>query len=210
MNSHINKALKFVILIFVVLLSGCASTHITSVWIDPENTRIVDDLLIIGVSDSNHKRRIYEDAFVSEFEKQGVSVMPSYEVIARARYPDIEYILDEISNTETSHNAVLVTHIADYEEYSYRHPPSLRAVPYKYFSRRHGSYRTAYRYIHTPSYVSHHTNTVLETNLYDRQTGALLWSAQSESKDPPSIQKLMKDLAKKVNKELVTAGFLAS
>ena len=52
----------------VVLLSSCANTKISQSWVEPNHTKSYNDLLIIGIGESEQSRRAYESYFITELE----------------------------------------------------------------------------------------------------------------------------------------------
>ncbi len=64
----INKQLceAAVLCISSVLLASCTNTKISQSWVDPDHKKVYNDLLIIGIAESESNRRAYESYFVEE------------------------------------------------------------------------------------------------------------------------------------------------
>ena len=52
----------------------------------------------------------------------------------------------------------------------------------------YGFYGTTYAAVHTPGYFDTNTTLTLESNLYSVATNELVWTGQSETIDPNSIE----------------------
>ena len=64
-----------------VLLTSCANTKISQSWVEPDNKKSYNDLLIIGISESEQDRRAYESNFVEVLRSHGVEGEASYKII---------------------------------------------------------------------------------------------------------------------------------
>ena len=205
------SALKIsIILCASLLLSSCVSTQLTSVWSDPSAVKNLNNVLVISASEKDHNRRVNEDALVSELRKKGINANPGYQTLPLAKKLNIEPLLTEVNEIYSGLDAILVTGLPIVEQISQYHPATFRLVPYKYYSRYHGYYRTTYRHVYVPAHTTHHKIVEVGTSLYDPNTGQLLWSAESHTTDPKSIEKLMIKLGKIIGKELIAAGFIQS
>jgi hypothetical protein len=83
--------------------------------------------------------------------------------------------------------------------YSYGRVPVYYNPGYIYRDRPfYNYYNIMYQTVYEPGYIVSTTKIFLETNFYDLNSGSLIWTAQSESVDPNSIEKLARDYAKAV------------
>ena len=194
------------ILLLALFLGACSTTKLTSVWVDKKNTRALNNILVVGVSETSAKQRLYEDTFVTLLQKQGIDAKAGYTKLQTTDIETTDSILAQLQTVNTE--ALLVTHALGVDNESVYHPPRMESVPHTYYDSFSGYYRTVYRYVHVPGYTSNHVIVRLETNLYDSATQDLLWSAQSKSVDPASLEKLISELAREVTSELRTAGFI--
>ena len=205
------KYIKPVLIFYLAfLLCSCVSPRLTSVWTDPATVKNLNNILVISASKKDHNRRVNEDALVNELRKKGLNAKPGYQTLPQSQSSDIELLLEEVNAIYTDLDAVLFTDLPKIEEISYHHPASFRLVPYTYYSRYHGYHRTSYRHVYVPAHTTYHTIIEIGASLVDPVTGQLLWSAQSQTKDPSSMVKMMSKLGKKISKELTMAGFIQS
>ena len=197
--------MRLKVLLVALLLSSCVSTELTSVWTSQDDARPIARILVIGVSDSEHQRRVFEDTFVEKIKDTGLAAGAGYHTLDATDNPNPDQVLEKVSALDV--DAVLVTHVLGVEEQSIFHPPTIQAVPYRYYDSFSGYYRTVYDYVHRPGYTTNHVVVRLETNLYDSASHDLLWSAQSRTLDPRSTEKLISELSDQVIRGLREAGF---
>ena len=78
-----------------------------------------------------------------------------------------------------------------------------------YYNRFWGYSRTIYGRIYSPGYYTTDTKYFWESNLYDLESGELLYSAQSQSFDPPSSSILGKEYGRLIVDDLVNKRVIA-
>lgn len=191
-------------LLLLSLLAGCATrTRFTQLWHDPNYAGgPLSDILILGVSDNPARRRVFEDTFAQALKESSVNGLASYSVLPESDgKPDQKTIDQAIASRRT--DAVLVTHLLGVDEKEIYHPPMAYTFPRSYrVGGYYGHYVTIWDYVHQPGYYSQHQYVRLESNLYDSQTGKLIWSAQSETIDPESANALIESLSGEVIADL--------
>jgi hypothetical protein len=190
--------------LFVV---GCATTKLTVVWMDEtyQGYRL-DNVLVMGVSDRTVMRRVFEDKFVKQLEAAGIRAVSSAAAIPGEHKLTKEAIEPELK--ELGIDAVLITHLVAVDKETVYVPPQTYSVPYTYHYYKH--YYMVYDYVHTPGYYSTYKIVRLETNIFHTKTGKPIWSAQSETLDPRSAEKLMDSLINLVINDLKKKKLLQS
>ena len=78
-----------------------------------------------------------------------------------------------------------------------------------YYGRFYGYYSYYNPVMYDPGYYATDKNYYIEMNLYDAQTEALVWSAQSETTNPSSIESFSKTFAQSVEYQLVKDGIIS-
>ncbi len=191
------------------LLFSCANTKISQSWVEPNHTKIYDDLLIIGIGESEQSRRAYESYFVAELNEKGIEGAASYQLIKSDEKMDKATVVKAIEGLDI--DAVIVTHmVAVEEETIYRPGAGYSGVSYGGYGAYGGGYgRGLYgyyphvnTYVHSPGYYTTHETYTLETNLYDVHTEELVWSARSRTFSPESVDEVIVDLTKLLIKDL--------
>lgn len=197
------KLTKHILLIGIVCsLFSCSSSKISQSWVEPDNTRTYDDLLIIGIGESEQDRRAYESHFVNELRAIGTEAEASYKLIKNGQEIERDTIKKAIKGKEI--NGVIITRIvAVDEETIYRPPPA-----YIGYDELYDYYPIAYAYVHSPGYYTTHDIYILETNLYDVVSEDLVWSARSRTFSPSSADEVIVDLTKLLIKDLQEKGLI--
>ena len=155
------------ILLIAILMTSCATTTLTSVWKDESYTGQVHDVFVIGIAKKQSNRRIFEDEFVKQFKAHGVKATPSYAVFSSSNRLDREAITSKMK--ELGMKTVLITSVVDKQRHVYTD------TWYDYYSHAYGAYGGA----HTRTYTE--DVYYLETKLFDRGSGKLIWTALSET-----------------------------
>lgn len=190
--------------ITVAFFLSCASSRITSSWKDENYSGgPIDRVLVMGISDETHNRRIFEDVFVKEFNAAGVEALASYSIFPGGR--EIEAAEIKAAARERNIDKVLMTHLVGVEKKEVYHPPvSTPAYAYTYGNY----YHRIYHYTHQPGYTTQHEYVKLETGLYDADTEKLIWSAATETLDPENLAKAVAGLSAVIFKNLRESGLL--
>ena len=185
-----------------LLVSSCANTKISQSWVEPDNTRTYNDLLIIGVGESQQNRRAYESHFVEELRANGTEAEASYKLIPSSEKLNRETVTRAVEGMEI--DGVIVTHlVAVDEETIYR--PSMDYMPMYgggYYGGLYSYYPHVNTYVSRPGYYTTHETYTLETNLYDIESEELVWSARSRTFSPESVSEVINDLTKLLIKDL--------
>ncbi len=184
-----------------LFLSSCANTKISQSWVEPNHKKAYDDILVIGIAESQQNRRAYESYFVEALQAVGVEGEASYKLIKESKI-DREIVTKAIKGLEI--DAVIVTHLVGVDEETiYR--PSMDYMPMYgggYYGGLYSYYPHVNTYVTRPGYYTTHETYTLETNLYDVESEELVWSARSRSFAPESVDEVITDLTKLLIKDL--------
>jgi len=185
----------------VFLLSSCANTKISQSWVEPDNKKSYNDLLILGIGESEQNRRAYESYFVEELNGRKIEAIASYKLIKSDEKFDRDTIVKAIDGLDI--DGVIITHmVAVEEETVYRNTGYGYGGMYGgyYGGGHYGSMYSYYphvnSYVHNPGYYDTLETYTLETNLYDVKTEELVWSARSRTFAPDSVDEVIVDLTK--------------
>ena len=183
---------------------SCTSSTLTASWSDSGyKNRPIASVLVLGVSKDQTARRRYEDTFVAQLRQIQVSAVAGYTQLPSSDKPDRAAIEAAVKITGVS--AVLITRVVGVDKRTRNTPPMSSYSPGPYHRGMYGYYSRTYDDVHAPSYFASYEVHKLASDLYDSATGALIWSAQSETVDPVNLAKeidglvrlLIDDLRKK-------------
>ena len=188
----------FVYVVFSgAFIIACGGTKLTHTWVDETyHGKPVLDILVIAVTHKEDNRQSFEDKFVAQLKMSGVEAVSSSDVIPIPA--DLELTKEEILKAvnKFKNDAVIITHLVGVEEKESYTPPERDRGGY------HGYYDWASGHTYEPGYYRTHALVRLATNLYDVKTEKLIWSGQSETLDPGSINQIIDDVIEVLIKDL--------
>lgn len=193
---------KITILLLGLAVTACASTSITERWMGPEINAPYRHVLIIGISDSQQTRRIYENHFASELIKRNIKATPGYKLIDSKQTISRETVGRAIKGSDI--DSVLVTYLvsADSElrvqesplNSSYSGTPDDNMISATLISNR--------------GRTSSSEVIGLKNDFYDVKSESLIWSAQTKTVAPESIDQAIIDVTALLIKQLFDDNIL--
>ena len=205
----------FVLLACTVMLVACAkraTTKFSQSYRNPgyEET-VFKNLLVIGVTQDQESRQNFESALVSAISAEGGTSVASIGVLPKEE----QLSEDELHAAVQAggFDGVLLTRLLSVDKDSSYTPPKKYNNPrtryypggmgwgYGY-GGYYGFYGTTYAEVHTPGYFDTSTTLKLETNLYSVATNELVWTGQSKTVDPESIEDARASITGAVAKKL--------
>jgi len=198
------------VLFAVVLIAACSKSTVSKTTL-PQYSRMpgydrafFTSLFVIGVGETEEKRRLFEDVFSRVLSDDSTYVMPSWERLPQSRMFTEREIEAAIGTDEF--DAVLITRLVSVEEdeeYVDEKTDGVQhARPFE------GYYQGSYEVVHEPGYYDKTTTYRLETHLYSVSDGGLVWSAHSATVDPDSVDKGIDFLARAVAENLRQEGLI--
>jgi hypothetical protein len=179
---------NYIVLALSVFIVSCANTKVTESWVDADHSKPYKHPMIIGVSDSQQTRQIYEKHFVEELEKINITATASYTLISSKQKMTRETVLEVMKGTDI--DAVLITYLVSSDtEVKHHESPLSRG----YSGDIEGS-RLSATLVSTRGRTSSTEIITLKNDLYDRQTKTLIWSTQTRTVAPESIDEAITDV----------------
>lgn len=83
-NDHSKNTTRALFAIIVAaIVANCATTQLDSQWASPEftGTKLQGKVFIVGISNDDMVRRLYEDEMAAQLQTRGLSTMRSYDII---------------------------------------------------------------------------------------------------------------------------------
>jgi len=193
----------------LLFLYGCAiSTSLSNTWSDPGNKTIYKNIMIVGISDNEQKRKAYESFFVASCQDKGIQAIASYSVIDQKEELKLngekgafkKIVQSAIEGSDI--DAVLVTHLVSIEEEDIYRPsldyqPIYSSAYYNrpYYGGMYGYHGYVTTYVQQPGYYTEERTYVLESNLYDAKSAELIWTTRSRTYAPDSIEEAIRDIS---------------
>ncbi len=175
--------------VLVLLMTGCASTQIKSVWKDPAYLARPQKIMVVAVFHEPVYRRIVEDEFVLQFRLRGVEAIASYTALPDKHQND-EVAIEKMVK-QAGADAVLVTRMVSKRSVRVYYPAEVTYRP-RYYGRWPDFYRSGYDVFSRPGYSTRYEYALMETNLYDVSMDHLVWAATTETGMENLSQSLIK------------------
>lgn len=166
----------------VLLLSGCSSTQLLQSYRAPDVNGKVSVVLIIGVTDSQAARRLFETEMAKQLSMAEKKAIPSIIVLKENK----KYSKDEIIAIAHENNvdAVIVTKVLEIKEET-EHRTEIQSDAGQFYtgSRRQSNWYNNYAgsYTTVSRRTDKYTIANLETSLYLLDKEELLWTALTKT-----------------------------
>ena len=175
-------AVLLALLLATALMAGCAATKVKEAWKRPNFTGKVHKVYLIGVTQNNKFRKIFEDDLASRLKAQGVTGIPSYPDLVISGNVDRETLRARLRAQGT--DAVLVARIASKEQRAAMY--SGAEAGYTTYEPLNVYYEEYYNSSVTvvasgPAVVSDFNVVNITANLFDTETAQVIWSALTET-----------------------------
>jgi len=189
---------KLITLLLTGIMVSCASTNVIDSWKEDDLARTYNHLMIIGVSDSQQTRQIFEKHFVASLKENNIVATPSYKLINSKQEVNRETVVRAIDGTDI--DAVLVTYLvsADVEIKSRNSPLNVN------YSEGIVNNKISATIISNRGQSKSEEVVVLKNDLYDKKSRSLVWSVQTKSTGPESIDQVVKDVTSLIIDELLS------
>ena len=161
----------------------------------------LNNILVIGVTSQSKRRRIFEDKFVTGLAALEVNATPSYELIDSPLYLSRQIVENAIKGRGLG--AVLVMRLAGIKEKEVYRQSDYQDENMTYFSYYDKAFHQS-----NDGYYEQYKVVTLETNLYDIQSGELVWSMQSETMDVSRSRQVVEDQIELTIKTLAKRGLI--
>ncbi len=195
------------VVLMIPVLWGCSSSKITHSWkSDTAINAHYNKILVVGLNgdDDMAMRAKMEEHLVGDLKALGYQAIPSLEKFGpkALSFRDEDSVVNELKNSGI--DAVITIVLLDKEKERYYVPGVVNYTPYAIYQRRFwGYYRTMYGRIYSPGYYTSSTRYFWESNLYDLNSKELLYSVQTESFDPASLEGMAHEYGRLIVKDIV-------
>ncbi len=217
---RLRRIFKLLLLAGVVLFSACSSTVLGGSWNDPQYTGgPIRKVMVIGVTENDLTRRMFEDEFTRQFGERGVKAWSSYTMFTYDQLKSREAV--EAKVREQGIDKVLVTRLVNKRTEDVTSPgsvrghtdergyygPSTRERDTRY-RNWYSDYTTTYDVVYQPATTYQVEVATIESNLYDLAGGQPVWSAVLETELGGNRDEIVKSFVDVVVRDLKGKGFL--
>lgn len=206
----------YVSLFACLIIGACStSTRITGSWKDPAvdaSTGERKSVLITALSRNIEVRTKLEDALAAKAAERSIKAVKGSDIFTPDFFHELPNRNELIAQIrQTGVDAILTVSLIDTESETRYVRGSTRYAPMPVYSW-YGGFYSYINYWHPimydPGYYVTEKTYFLETNLYNAETGRLIWSAQSETVNPTSIDAFAAEYPEVLLKRMVEDGLM--
>jgi len=196
-------------------LYGCtaSSTSITASWTNEEveDTTYAHIMVAPLIADRGVKA-VMENELAQSLASKDVKVNMGSNFLPQDYAKESTDKKDILESVKTrGADAILTVSIIDRESETRYVPGTYAYSPYPqytYYGTFWGYYDYWYPRVYEPGYYVTNRFYYLETNLFDTETEKLIWSAQTETYDPATIESFTDDFSRKIARQLQEDGII--
>lgn len=193
---------KYFVFVLSLLAASCANTSITEDWVEEGHNGPYKHPMIIGITDSQQTRQIFEKHLVSELIKNNIEATPSYTLINSKQTLNRETVVKALQGTGI--DSVLVTYLIS-EESKVKHVDSPINVGY---SGNVDNNMMSDTLVSSRGRSSSSEVIGLKNDFYDAKSKAIVWSVQTKTVGPESIDEVVVDVTELLIKQLLDDNVL--
>ena len=208
------RNLIFTFLILAIAVSCSPSTKILGSWTGPNTpTEPYSNVFVTAITENLVARQTIENDIDTYMSAKGVNAVSSFDIIPPGfkaseenKAATVKAILDGGSD------AILTIALLDQTSETRYVPGTTMYSPMMYggyYGRFYGYYSYYNPVMYDPGYYATDKNYYLEMNLYDAKTEQLVWSAQSETTNPSSIETFSRSFSELVVNQLIKDGLIS-
>ena len=207
------KKLKIIsLLLLAVIMFGCGpSQKITGSWANPEAKSMgpFTKVFVMVLSQNKDANYNIESQMAKILITKGFKVVKSNDLYPPSFAPTKDFTKEQLTASikKTGCDAVLMLALLDSKVVESYNPGVVYApVNYGYYGSYYGYYNHYYPEVYSPGYYSVDKTFYLEANLYDMVSDNLVWSVQSEARNPKDISSWFKNYSVMLMNHLKSKG----
>ncbi|APV50156.1 hypothetical protein BWI17_10955 [Betaproteobacteria bacterium GR16-43] len=184
-----NARIAFATAAAALVLAACSSTSLKDSWKDPAFTGpTYKQVLVLGVTQSDSARRVFEDGFANALRAVGTGATSSYNTLAGGAVSNVQ-LSDALAKTNS--DAALITRVLRVKK-DVSVTPGFAGPGF--YGRGYGGYYGG-AWASAPD-VNIYDVITIESTLWNLKADKPVWSATSEVTEPASVAKATEELAK--------------
>jgi hypothetical protein len=201
------KTLKSLIVIVMagLLISCGTSQRVINSWVNKDfvKTKKYNKIFVIALTQNQTARNIVESDLRKSIEGLGLQVVTSSTVFpavfTKDTAPTKEQIISKVK--EFNCDLVFTVSLLDSKTETRYVPGTITYAPYPTYAY-YGGFGPYYNYysptVYSPGYYTTDKTYYIEANLFDSDSGSILWSVQSETYNPSSLKEFSSSYSKMI------------
>jgi hypothetical protein len=198
--------LKQILLIAALLLNpatGQASIKLQESWKNPNySPRPLKIILALGMSNNLERRADFEVALASKMARPGITAIAGTDILLRPTSDPINMVYLKEQIAAYNIDAVVVCRLIKVKPKVTEVPGEPYLLPY--YTDFYGYYEAVYPIVYSPDYLVIEKMVQVESTVYAvTPTGStLIWTGTSDTFDPSSAHRVIREVVELVVKEL--------
>lgn len=201
------KIIGWAVWVLLLITAGCKSSKITSSW-KAEDAEIekYNKILVLGLTRESDRsiQENMENHLVGDLKEFGYNAVSSLQEYGPKVFDKMEEEAAIEKLKDSGVDAVITIVLLDKKKERRYVPGTLYYSPYGYYYNRFWGYRVVLsRRIYETGYYVTDTKYFWESNLYDMKTQKLIYSVQTRSFEPASLENMAHDYGTLIVKNMV-------
>ncbi|MBS1519310.1 MAG: hypothetical protein JSS91_14600 [Bacteroidetes bacterium] len=210
--------LTVVAVLLTVTLYSCSSvTEMSGTWKKPATAaKKYKEIIVMGISDNIVAKSKVENAVVSQLKKNGINAVSGTNTLPNSMFDSDGDGKADPENQEKVKaklkelgiDGAIVISVLDIKEEERYVPGTSYYSPYNSYYPFYNYYWGSYNVVHSPGYYTKSTNVFLTSNFYNVNDEQLLWSAQSQTFNPTSLNDFAKSYSESMVDDFLSSGLV--
>ncbi len=206
------KKILTILLISILMISCSTSTKVIGTWKKSEE-KIYDysKIVILGIAHDAATRKVFEMAIEERMLADGYAAEGALDFLppnANEDNTSPEVVMAFFKSAKV--DAVMTISLMEVDDSRRYVPGTVYFFPYYSTYTFYDHYVEYYDYVYVPGFYTGEMDVFLEANLFDFETGDLIWSAQTETMDLNSISEIANSYADVLVDDLLNSKILIS
>jgi len=199
-------------LLLALVMYGCGPTQkITGSWASPDAKSFgpFTKVFVMVLSENKTANYNIESQMAKILISKGFKVVKSNDIYPPSFSATQDFTKEQLATSiaKTGCDAILILALLDSKEVESYNPGTVYApVNYGYYGSYYGYYNHYYPQVYSPGYYSVDKTFYLEANLYDLKADKLVWSIQSEARNPKDLSSWFKGYSVMLMNHLKSKG----
>ena len=201
-----------VLCILIGMISCSTSTKVIGTWkTNEEKTYDFHKIVILGIAHDAASRKVFEVAFeermlANEFAAEGALDFLPPDANEDNISPEIVMAFFASAKVD----AVMTISVLEVDDSRRYVPGSVYYLPYYNTYSFYDHYVEYYDFVYVPGYYMGELDVFIEANLFDFESGELIWSAQTETMNLNSLSEIANSFSEELVVDLLNSKILIS
>jgi hypothetical protein len=198
--------------VLILMFASCSSTKVLGTWTKSEGKHYdYHKIAILGLAHDAATRKVFEVAVEEQMLSKGFAAEGALDFLPpNVNEDNTSPELIKAFFKSAGVDAVLTISVLEVDDSRRYVPGEIVYMPYYYTYTFYDHYYEYYEYVYAPGYFTGELDVFFEANLFDFETGELIWSAQTETMDLNKLDEIVHSFAAVLVDDLVKSDILVA